>query len=105
MANTVVGFNGKSPPELLPALGSYVPIIPFKATISGVTTSENISFPQLRAIRGAMVQVLDSGNNVATSDIDVTFSTNVLTLADGATFNLDAANQTIYGVVWGDAKA
>lgn len=105
MANSVVGFDGNSPPKLLPAIGSYLPVIAFKVTISGTTTTENIPFPFLSTIKGAIIQVLDSGDNVATTDIDVTWSGNILTLADGATFNLDASGHNIYGVVWGTARA
>lgn len=105
MANAVTGFNGAAPAGLLPAIGAFMPIIMFKVTISGTTTSEAITFAGLAAIHGAIIQVLDSGNNVATTDVDVTWSGNVLTLADGSTFNLDASGHNIYGVVWGKARA
>lgn len=105
MANIVTGWDGKTPPGLAPSIGSYVPIILFKVTISGTTTSEDLTFAGLSVIHGAIIQVLDSGNNVATTDADVTWSGNVLTLADGSTFNLDASGHNIYGVVWGKAKA
>ena len=105
MANTVVGFDGKTPANLMPSLGSVCPIIPFSVTITGTTTSEDVTFPNIGVIKGVIVQVLDSGNNVVTTDIDVTWSGNVLTLANGSTFDLDASSQVIYGVVWGTVKA
>jgi len=105
MANAVTGFDGKTPAGLVPTIGIFMPVVLFKATISGTTTSEALTFAQLSVIDGALIQVLDSGNNVATTDIDVTWSGNVLTLADGSTFNLDASGHNIYGVVWGKARA
>lgn len=104
MANTVVGFDGNSPPKLLEVIGSFPSASVIKVTISGTTTSEDVVIPSLSTIRGAVVMVLDSGNNVATSDIDVTWSGNTLTLADGASFNLDASGHAIYAVVWGSAR-
>ncbi|MFQ5641791.1 MAG: hypothetical protein ACE5IR_27770 [bacterium] len=104
MANTVVGFDGNSPPKLLEVIGSFPSASVIKVTISGTTTSEDVVIPSLSTIRGAVVTVLDSGNNVATSDIDVTWSGNTLTLADGASFNLDASGHAIYAVVWGSAR-
>lgn len=47
------------------------------------------------------VLVLDSGNNVSTSDIDVTFSGTTVTLADGSSYNLQATDTiilTVHGV-------
>jgi len=105
MAIAALGFDGTSPPKMVPALGSFVPACLFSATVSGTTTSEAVTFPNLVTIKGAIIQVLDSGNNSVTTDIDVTWSGNILTLADGSTFNLDAASQVIYGVVWGTARA
>jgi hypothetical protein len=80
-------------------------VVAFKVTISGTTTTESIKIPGLSAIHGAIVQVLDSGNNVVTTDADVTWSGNSLTIADGSTFNLDAASQAIYAIVWGKPRA
>lgn len=104
MANTVVGFDNNSPPKLLEVIGSFPSASVIKVTISGTTTTEDIVIPGLSTIRGAVVQALDSGNRVVTTDIDVTWSGNVLTLADGGTFNLDASDQVIYALVWGSAR-
>lgn len=104
MANAVTQWDGKTGKSPLPAIGQFIPVVAAKVTISGTTTSEAIAFPTFSTIRGVMVQVLDSGNNVATTDIDVTWSGSTVTLADGTTFNLDAAGHTIYILVWGDAK-
>jgi hypothetical protein len=105
MAYAITGFNGRAPDRLVEVIGTMVPLVLAKVTISGTTTSEAVVITQLATIRGAIVQVLDSGDRVATSDIDVTWSGNTLTLADGGTFNLDAAGQSIYIAVWGDARA
>lgn len=104
MANTVTQWDGKTGKSPLPAIGQFLPVVAAKVTISGTTTSEAITFPAFSSIRGVIVQVLDIGNNVATTDIDVTWSGNTVTLADGSTFNLDASGHTIYMVVWGEAK-
>jgi len=104
MANAITAWDGRTGPRPVEATGSMLPLILAKITISGTTTSEAITLPQLAQIKGVIVQVLDSGNNVVTTDIDVTWSNNVLTLADGLTFNLDAAGQNIYVAVWGTAK-
>src|SRR5574341_282968 len=101
MANTVTGFNNRTPAGLVEIVGTFAPVIAFRATVSGTTTTEGLVFPGLALIRGAVVQVLDSGNNVATTDADITWSGNTLTIADGSTFNLDASGHVIYGFVWG----
>ncbi len=103
MSNVVVGFDGKTPPKLLEVIGSFPSASVIKVTISGTTTSEDVVVPGLSKILGVLITVLDSGDRVATSDIDVTWSRNVLTLADGGTFNLDATGHAIYALVWGNA--
>jgi hypothetical protein len=104
------GFNGKTPPTVLPAIGSFIPLIPFLATPANAATMD-IVFPQLKTIRGVIIQVQDSGNNIVNGDAeaavfaDVTFSGNVLTIADGTDFDLSAFTAgRIFGLVWGDAK-
>lgn len=104
MAHAVTSWDGRTGPRPVEATGSMLPLVLGLVTVSGTTTSEAVVFPQLTNIKGALVQVLDSGNNVATSDIDVTWSGNTLTLADGSTFNLDAAGHNIYVAVWGTSK-
>jgi len=56
----------------------------------------------MAVVEGGIVQVLDSGNNVVTSDADITFggSAGTLTVADGSTFNLTAGYVVSY-IVWG----
>jgi len=49
----------------------------------------------------AFLQVRDTGNNIVTTDADVTFTGNILTIADGSTFNLDATAVTIDVIAWG----
>ncbi len=107
MSNTTVGFDGKSPPSLLPAIGSFTPMIPFTMTTSGgATTSETITFSQLKTIRGAMIFQLDGGLIVA-GLVAVSWSGNVLTIADGSG-DIDGGGDNspiFYGLVWGDALA
>lgn len=110
MANTTVGFDGVSRAGPAPAEGSYVPMIPFKCTISGTTTSESITFPQLSSIQGVVILPLGANGVTAFGDSDgalgplVTWSGNVLTIADGTDYNLDQTSSIIYGIVWGRAK-
>jgi len=106
MSNTATGFDDKSPPSLMPAIGSFCPMIPFKMTTAGTTTTESITFSQLKTIRGAIVFELDGGLIVA-SAIAVSWSGNVLTIADGSgDIDGSADNSPVfYGVVWGDALA
>lgn len=104
MAHAVTQWDGKTGKSPLPAIGQFLPVVAAKVTISVTTTSEAITFPAFSTIRGVIVQVLDSGNNVATTDIDVTWTGSTITLANGSTFDLDASGHAIYLLVWGDAK-
>ena len=110
MGNTTVGYRGVGNAELLPIIGSFCPIIPFKCTISGTTTSEDITFPQLSRIDGVVILPLGASGVTAFGDADgalgplVTWSGNVLTIADGTDYNLDQTSSIIYGLVWGPAK-
>jgi len=104
MAHTIVGFNGKTPAKLLPAIGSFTPLIPFKLDATATSTSEAITFVQLKTIHGFMVQAVTSGVVDDSAAITISASGNVLTIADGTGFDLDDANTVVYGFVWGDAK-
>jgi archaellum component FlaF (FlaF/FlaG flagellin family) len=42
--------------------------------------------------------IYDSGNNVATSDVDVTFDGTTVTIADGSSYNLQATDTIIITV-------
>ena len=64
----------------------------------------SITASQFSRITGAVVQVLDNGNNIVTSDADITWSGNVLTIANGSSFSL-AATYTANCIVWGISKA
>lgn len=57
----------------------------------------------LAAIDGHLIQVLDSGDRVVTSDADVTASGGTLTVADGASFNL-TAGYIIHYIVFGSLE-
>ena len=105
MGHTVVGFDGKSPPGLMPAIGSYTPMIPFKLTATGTTTTEAVTFSQLRTIKGFIAQAVTNGVVTAAAQIAISASGNVLTIADGTGFDLDASGMVVYGFVWGDALA
>lgn len=72
-------------------------------TTSGEASANTLSIDlsaDLGAIDGAVIQVVDSGNNVVTADADVTFSGATLTIADGSTYNT-VAGQIIRGIVFG----
>lgn len=97
------GYDGKSPPSLLPAIGSYLPMIAFKSTPENAT-SMSITFAQLKRIRGWSIQVYGSdGAAVALTGGLVTASGNILSIADGGSFDLSVhVAGAIYGFVWGD---
>lgn len=105
------GFDGKAPPSLMPAIGSFTPLIPFKATPENAT-SMTITFAQLKRIRGWMIQISDSTGAILGGDSNgalgpiVSASGNVLTIADGTDLDISAhTSGAIYGLVWGDALA
>lgn len=87
---------------LLQMVGVFGDVGTYKITSPG-TTTVTVKLPQLTLIKGAIVQILDSGNRVATSDADITWAGNALTIADGGTFSL-ADTMTLYVVAWGDAR-
>ena len=104
------GVNGKSPPTVLPTIGSFSPLIPFKETPANAT-SQTITFPQLKLIRGWVLQFSDSNGAILGGDSNgalgpiVTSSGNVLTIADGTDLDISAhTGGAIHGFVWGDAK-
>jgi hypothetical protein len=104
------GFDGKTPPSLLPAIGSYCPIIPFSETPANAT-SQTITFAQLKNIRGWIIQFSDSNGAILGGDSNgalgpiVSADGNVLTIADGTDLDISAhTSGVIYGFVWGDAR-
>ena|SRR3990167_1264826 len=110
MANTTVGTDGVQRANCLEVEGSFAPLIPFKCTISGTTTSEAITFSQLSVIVGVVLLPLGASGVTAFGDTNgalgplVTWSGNVLTIADGTDYDLDQTDSIIYGIVWGKAK-
>jgi len=110
MSNTTVGTDGVNPPKPVEVVGSFSPLIPFKCTIGGTTTSESITFPQLSVIVGVVILPLGASGVTAFGDSNgalgplVTWTGNVLTIADGTDYNLDQTSSIIYGIVWGKAK-
>lgn len=108
-AVTPTGFDGGKA-NLMPHIGSFSPLIPFKA-VPANDTSMTLAFPQLTRIRGWVLQVSDSNGAILGGDADgalgpiVTADGNVLTIADGTDLDLSAhTSGVIYGFVWGDAK-
>lgn len=87
---------------LVEMVGVFGDVGHYKITSPGTTTVD-VVLPGMTTIKGAIVQILDSGNRVATSDADITWSGNTMTIADGGTFTL-ADTQTIYVLAWGDAR-
>ena len=86
-------------------VGSYMPIQVFKVAPSSAEETANTMDVDLarwfRTIEGIQnILVLDSGNNVSTSDVDVTISGTTVTIADGSSYDL-AATDTIYLTVYG----
>lgn len=73
-----------------------------RVTTSAAQASANavVIATGLTTILGAIIQVVDAGNNVVTSDADVTFSGGNLTVADGATYNT-VSGQIINWIAWG----
>lgn len=104
MANVTIGFDGKSPPTALPAIGSFCPLVPFTLDATATTTSETITFPNLSVIKGWILMAVTSGVVDDSAAITTSASGNVLTIADGTGFDLDDANTVVYGLVWGTSK-
>lgn len=88
--------------ELVQAIGAYTNVSVAKVTSPG-TTTVSIPMKGLRTVKGAIVQVLDSGNRVVTSDADITFSGDKVIVADGGTFSL-ADTYIIHVWAWGNAR-
>ncbi len=73
-------------PNPIVVIGSLVPVVVFRATTLGTTTVD-IVVPGLSKVTDAIVQIVDSGDRVVTSDADITYSGNVITIADGGSFS------------------
>lgn len=84
-------------------VGLMMPLVAYKVTSPG-TTTVTIKAEGLREVEWATVQVLDSGNRVATSDADVTWSGDEITVADGGSFSL-ADTQTLLILAAGVPRA
>lgn len=99
MAIAVTSLGGFGPAQVV---GSFLQVGFFKIVVAdgeGVTAA--ITIPGFSLIEGAMIQALDDGNNIVTQDADVTWATNILTIADGSSFDLSTDGDTIYAIVWG----
>lgn len=74
-----------------------------KVTSPG-TSSVTVTFPQMAVIEGIMsLVILDSGNNFIANTADVTWTGNVVTIADGGSYTM-ANTDTIYLTVYGQRK-
>lgn len=97
MAYTLVEFDNRVVGQYLRGEAS------FKIT-TPAGTSEAITLPGVHTITGLKsFEALDSGNNIVTADADVTWSGNVLTIADGSTYDHSAVT-TIYVTVFCNRK-
>lgn len=104
------GIDGKNPPTLMPVVGQFTALIPFKETPANAT-SQTITFPQLETIEGWVLQFSDSNGAILGGDSNgalgpiVSASGNVLTIADGTDLDISAhTSGAIYGFVWGKPK-
>lgn|SRR3990167_74112 len=109
-AVTPVTWDGRSGDKLLPAVGSFCPLVPFSATPAN-DTSMTLTFGSLRNIRGWVLQISNSDGAILGGDSDgalgpiVTAAGNVLTIADGTDLDISAhTSGAIYGFVWGEPK-
>lgn len=85
-------------------VGHYPREMTVTVTLPG-TTSVAIPIPGMLTVEGLKgLVILDSGDRVATSDADVTWSGNTVTIADGGSFTL-ANTMTIYLTVFGKRRA
>jgi len=68
-------------------------------------TSCVVTANHVQQIDSVIVMELNSGGNVSTSDIDVTWSGQTITIADGASYDLSATGDNITLFVAGDGNA
>lgn len=85
-------------PNPIMVIGSLVPVVVVRVTSPG-TSSVAVAIPGLSKVTDAVVQILDSGDNIVTADADITFSGNIITIADGATYTM-ANTDTIRIIAW-----
>lgn len=81
--------SGEDVELLVSPSGSAAAMVSGTHTITGGEAAANTLTIDtgLSSITTHIVQILDSGNNVVTSDADITKSGGNLTVADGATYN------------------
>ncbi len=104
---TITNYLSGSRPSLVEVVGTYNPFVLIKiepTTAEATAGTLSVSISELRTITGAIVQILNSGNNVATSDADITWSGNTLTIANGSSYTM-ASTDNIYTLVWGIPRA
>jgi hypothetical protein len=73
----------------------------YTVTAADATANSSTIKTGLTSIGAKIVQVLDSGNNVVTSDADVTVSGGNIVVADGSTYNTTAGYIVNYIVIGG----
>jgi hypothetical protein len=105
MAIAVENLGGaKSSP--MEVIGSMLPLSIVKVTgADGEGTSAAITIPGINVIEAVFPLAIDGGNNYQTMGMDITWSGNVVTIADGGDFDLSADGDTIYLIVVGKVAA
>ena len=104
---TITNYNGSGFLSLVENIGQYQPCVMFSLVpVAAEATANTLSvvIPCLRNIRYAIIQTLDSGNNIAVVGADVTWSGNTLTIADGGSYDI-VTTMNIGVIAWGDPAA
>jgi hypothetical protein len=86
---TITNLNAGAVACNVEIIGTFGPFSMVKAIPSSAEdTAEtfSVTFPNLSTINWYMVQAFSSGNNAKTSDVDVSASGNVLTIAAGSSY-------------------
>ena len=107
MANTVVGIDGGSLARLVPVIGKFTQLAVAEIDVSGTSTSETVTFPQLQTILGVLgltVRTKSTGAIRTNIGLTATWSGNVLTLGESGAFDIDADECLIDVLVWGQGK-
>jgi hypothetical protein len=86
-------------------IGSFLPMGVFKVTgADGEGTSADIVIPGFKSIEAVFPLAIDGGNNNQSMGMDITWSGNTITIADGGDFDLSADGDTLYLLVVGQVN-
>lgn len=80
---------------------SAVQIVKIDATAVDTTTF-SFDVSHVKSIATVIPVELDSGNNVSTSDMDISWSGKTITIADGASYDISATGDNITLLVIGN---